>query len=187
MLYIYIYEGPFVKGDKGWKILKASAKRFFAERKLPYDMENVEIRRSEKGKPFFEDTPVEFSISHSGIMWMCLFSEKPCGLDLQEVESGRDWQAISRRYYTAEEQHYVELWGIEGFYDVWVRKEAFGKCIGQGFFADMPSMVDEETELRMQVKYEDTDYFFQEISLIPKIKCVACVLEREPIELRILG
>ena len=153
---------------------------------MPYDFSEIEICRTEKGKPFFVDVPVSFSISHSGMMWMCLFSSRPCGLDLQEVETDRDWEAISRRYYTEEERHYVELWGIEGFYDIWVRKEAFGKCIGQGFFMDMPSMVDEAAELKDSVEHDGAVYYFDSIEMLPEVKCAVCTMERKTIVMRVL-
>lgn len=185
---IYVYDGAFQQGDRGWDLVRAAATRFGSELNLAYDFEAAEIQRTEKGKPFFVDIPVSFSLSHSGMMWMCLFAQGPCGLDLQIVESRRDWQAISSRQYTREEQHYVELWGIEGFYEIWVRKEAFGKCTGQGIFGEMPSMVDERSDLKPFVEFGDVTYHFGQIHIAPEMKCAYCVTEQdmEP-ELRILG
>ncbi len=186
---IYIYDGAFERGDSGWGLVREAAVRYGWEEKLPYDFETAEICRTEKGKPFFADVPVAFSLSHSGIMWMCMFSAKSCGLDLQVVEEERDWQGISRRLYDAAEQHYVQLWGIEGFYDIWVRKEAFGKCTGQGIFSGMPSMVDENFELCTELNYDGVTYALEEVTIMPEVKCAYCIAgeDREPAELRVLG
>jgi len=188
---IYIYDGYFEKGERGWSLIRAAAGRYGEEAGLNEDFEKTEIVRADNGKPFFVDIPVEFSLSHSGMMWMCLFSDKPCGLDLERVDRDREWAAIARRRYTSEEQHYVELWGIEGFYEIWVRKEAFGKCTGRGIFSEMPSMVDSQTDLKAKLEYGGVDYAMESIEISPEVKCAACIVaeadRKEPIELRILG
>ena len=187
---IYIYDGSFDRGDRGWMLVREAAARYGFELDLPYDFEAAEIQRTDRGKPFFVDIPVEFSLSHSGVMWMCMFSDTPCGLDLQEAEADRDWEAIAKRRYTAEEQHYVDLWGVEGFYEIWVRKEAFGKCTGRGIFSQMPSMVDEDYELCEAVEYEGQTYHMEGLAVLPSVKCAYCTAGGDaamPAELRILG
>mgnify|MGYP003308347222 CR=1 FL=1 len=187
MCQIYLYEGNFQRGDGGWSLVREAARRYGWEQGLPHDFMETEIHRSDKGKPFFVDVPVEFSLSHSGMMWMCMLSQGPCGLDLQVVERARDWQAICDRQCSTEEKHYVELWGIEGFYQIWVRKEAFGKCTGNGIFSKMPSMVDKTGDLCHRVTYEGVTYYMEEITILPEVKCAYCTTKEEQIELRILG
>ena len=177
MKQIYLYDGYFEKGDAGWDMVRWAAAQYGAELGLPYDFASAEIQRTDKGKPFFVDIPVEFSLSHSGVMWMCLFGDKPCGLDLQVVEPKRDYEPIVRRRYTAEEQHYVELWGREGFYEIWVRKEAFGKCTGMGIFSDMPSMVDDKTDLKKVLAWEDLLYTMEALEISPEMKCAVCTVK----------
>jgi len=188
---IYIYDGYFEKGEGGWPLIRAAAARYGAEKGMNADFETAELIRSDSGKPFFVDIPVEFSLSHSGMMWMCMFSDRPCGLDVERVDGDRDWAAIARRRYTPEEQHYVELWGIEGFYEIWVRKEAFGKCNGGGIFASMPSMVDGQIDLKDVLDVNGVIYQMQSIEISPEVKCAVCIAveaaEKETIELRILG
>lgn len=170
-------------------LVREAAARYGWELELPYDFEGAAIERTDRGKPFFVDIPVEFSLSHSGAMWMCMFSNQPCGLDLQAVEPERKWEVIQRRFYTPAEQHYVELWGVEGFYEIWVRKEAFGKCTGLGFFSEMPPMVDENCDLCKTVEHEGVVYAFEEVAILPEVKCAYCVAgeDKAPAELRILG
>lgn len=188
---VYIYDGYFEKGEGGWPLIRAAAARYGAETGLATDFASTEIVRTEKGKPFFVHLPVDFSLSHSDMMWMCLFSDKPCGLDVERVDRHRDWAAIARRCYTPDEQHYVELWGEEGFYEIWVRKEAFGKCTGDGIFGKMPSMVDEQADLKDVLDIDGTIYQMQSIEISPEVKCAACIAagapEKELIELRIIG
>lgn len=183
---IYIYDGNFEQGDKGFPLIKAAAGAFCAEKGLNFDVSGAEILREEKGKPYFADIPVEFSLTHSGKLWMCMFSDKACGLDLQVVKDCK-FEGIANRQYTAEEQHYVELWGLEGFFDVWVRKEAFCKLTGQGIFSDMPSMVSEKADLLEEISWNGKTYFLTEIPISPELKCAVCTEEKEPVEMRVLG
>ncbi len=183
---IYIYDGPFERGDGGYPLIKEAAARYAAEKGLDFDFYKGDIQRSDKGKPFFVDGPVEFSLSHSGIMWMCMLSHRPCGLDLQ-VMKDCDYEKLAQRFYTPQECHYVELWGQDGFFDVWVRKEAFAKCTGKGFFSHMPSMADENTDLVSSVEHGGVTYYFEEVEISPEMKCAVCTTEKDTVELRILG
>lgn len=193
MNHIYLYDGMFEKGEAGWPLIKEAAARYNGELGLGYDFDQAVICRGENGKPFFQGIPVEFSLSHSGIMWMCMFSEQPCGLDLEMVEEARSYTTVAKRRYTKEEQHYVDLWGSEGFYEVWVRKEAFVKCLGNSIFSEMPSMVDEEGELKGELQWEGVTYYMESLEISPEMKCAFCVKEKPQggeergAELRLLG
>ena len=166
-------------------MIRQAAVRYCGEAGLNYPVTEGKILREEKGKPYFVDIPLEFSLSHSGLLWMCMVSQQPCGLDLQHVKECK-FEEISARLYTPEEQHYVELWGLEGFFDVWVRKESFCKCTGQGIFSHMPSVVDKKSELVMEAEWEDKDYFFTEITIAPDIKCAVCTIDEVQVSLRLL-
>lgn len=182
---IYIYDGPFEKGEKGYELIRRAAVRYCGEAGVDYPVLTAEILREEKGKPYFVDIPLEFSLSHSDALWMCMVSQQPCGLDLQHVKDCR-FEEIARRLFTEEEQHYVALWGIEGFFDVWVRKEAFCKCTGQGIFSDMPSVVSANSDLLMEIFWQDREYFFTEIEIAPDIKCAACTDDEVQVNMRAL-
>ena len=183
---IYLYDGPFERGEKGWDLIRMAAARHGAETGMETDFFQVEMVRDEKGKPFFADTPLEFSLSHSGLLWLCMFSDRPCGLDLQVVKEC-SWEDIARRQFTEDEQHYARIWGIDGFFDVWVRKEAFCKCTGQGLFSPMPPVVDSSMDLVKSAEWDGLTYYFTDIDIAPDLKCCACTMEQEKIEMRILA
>jgi len=183
---IYVYDGPFEKGEQGYGLIREGAARYGVEQGYEYDFYGGEISKTEKGKPFFVDSPVSFSLTHSRAMWMCLFSDKPCGLDLQEIKDC-DYEKLASRWFTRQEQHYVELWGLDGFFDVWVRKEAFAKCTGLGLFSNLPPVVDEKTDLAEEIIYDNVTYYFTTIDISPQMKCAVSMTEKDGIELRILG
>lgn len=186
---IYLYDGSFEHGEGGYPLIKAAGAAFAREAGIDCDVQGAEILRKEKGKPYFKDLPIEFSLSHSGMLWMCMFSNQPCGLDLQEVKDCR-FNDIAKRHFTMDEQRYVELWGIEGFFSLWVRREAFGKLIGDGMFGEMPSFVGQKHDLIDEVSFNGKNYYFTDIEISPELKCAVCTEEKlaaEEIEMRVLG
>lgn len=97
-----------------------------------------------RGKPFLRDFPqVQFSVSHSRNLWLCGIQDQPLGIDVEckskerglssvNAEGQTRFEKIAGRYFTDAEQKYVKTHGEEGFYQIWVRKEAYIKCRGSG-------------------------------------------------------
>lgn len=177
---IYVYDGHFKHGDAGFDMIRTAAAMYCGEAGLPFDAEKAEIVRDEKGKPYFTDMPIEFSLTHSGKLWMCMFSERPCGLDLQEIKDC-DFDRISKKYYMDDEQQYVTENGIGGFFDIWVRKEAYCKMTGEGMFGDMPSVLSDKGN------YKGTDFCFMGVEISEDVKCSVCCHEKVDLEMRVLG
>ena len=113
---------------------------------------------SKDGKPYFAGIDLPFSLSHSGDYIVCLFSSYVCGVDIQEKREA-SYIEIAERFYLRHEIDYVKENGLDGFYDIWTRREAYGKMTGIGFFCDHPSFVDENLNLRSKVKYKE-DLFY---------------------------
>ena len=158
---IYIYEGDFSTGDAGFPMIKRAAELFGEENGIEIP-EDLQILREEKGKPYFPDFPVHFSLSHSESMWMCMFAGTPCGLDVQKMRKC-SWEKIAERNFTDREIRYAELFGEEGFFQVWVRKEALAKYTGKGFFGGMPQTVDENIDPAETVEVDGKKLFMREI------------------------
>ena len=80
-----------------------------------------EIIFSENGKPYFKDIPLYFSISHSGDFVIAAFSEREVGADIEKIREIP--RGVAERFFTKREQKC-------DFFDIWTKKEACGKCIG---------------------------------------------------------
>lgn len=174
---IYVYDRDFSKGDAGFGLIKLAALMFCMDKKLPYDMKAADIKRGDKGKPYFDNVPLKFSLSHSEGLWMCMFSDKNCGLDLQYMKDC-DYEKIAGKYFLPEEISYVKEHGIEGFYKIWVRKEAYAKMTGEGIFGiSCPNVLS-----------EGQGYSFTELEISDEMKCAFCMEEplEEDVELKIL-
>lgn len=123
----------------------------------------------EKGKPYLKDYPVHFNVSHSGLLWICMVGDAPCGIDIQQ-EKDCSFEKIAERHFNEAEQEYVKREGIEGFFRLWTMREAYGKYTGQGFYGTMPSFIGPDGQ---PVKEAD-GAFIHEIEIGSGIYCVCC-------------
>ena len=126
-----------------------------------------------KGKPYFSDINLKFSISHtserkkpnleinknksSKTIWGCAASDCEIGLDLQFVRQVR-YSEIAEKYFSKHENEFINKYGIHGFFQTWTRREAIGKAVAEGFFMDendFEGSVGENLELLQEIKYKN--------------------------------
>lgn len=94
------------------------------------DFADVKIIRERGKKPFFENSDVHFSVSHSGGLWVCAFARHEVGCDVQERRANPKYKKLALRWFSKNE---VERTLTErDFYDIWARKEAYVKFLGTG-------------------------------------------------------
>ena len=92
-----------------------------------------EIRRTELGKPYFADSPLHFSISHTKNHVFCALSERPIGIDGEESDRQINLALAEKllspteltQFHQADDPRLALL-------KFWVLKEAAGKCSGEG-------------------------------------------------------
>ncbi len=104
------------------------------------------IKVSEDGKPYFENIPVCFNISHSGERVAVALSPMNVGCDVERKR--KDTIKIAERFFSAEE--YERLKKISDteeqnaeFTRMWTLKESAVKCCGEGIrheFSDFSVM-----------------------------------------------
>ncbi len=87
------------------------------------------LDRGPNGKPCFGAFPDHhFNLSHSGGWAVCALSHRPVGIDLQKVRS----DSPAARKFTPREQEWLQGQPVDAFTALWVKKEAYLKCIGAG-------------------------------------------------------
>ena len=92
-----------------------------------------EIAVAQRGKPYFVDSPWHFSISHTPHHVFCALSDRPVGLDAEEMDRKVNLrlaekilsESEKRRYDAAEDKRAALL-------RLWVLKEASAKLTGEG-------------------------------------------------------
>ena len=92
-----------------------------------------EIAYTKLGKPYFVDSPLHFSISHTHRHAFCVISDKPVGIDAEETDRNiRPELAEKLLSPTEMEQYRLSDEPALALLKFWVLKEAAGKCAGEG-------------------------------------------------------
>ena len=87
----------------------------------------------ERGKPRFDDDPLQFSISHTKNHVFCVLSDRPVGIDAEEKDRNIDLRLAEKILSPAEKQRYLAAADQrEALLKLWVLKEATAKCSGEG-------------------------------------------------------
>ncbi len=101
----------------------------------------IEFSTSEKGKPSLlkslNPNNIQFNLSHSNTMAILAVSKKhTLGVDIEYADKKVEWAAISRRFFTKNEQSALfklpEDEQKDAFFKIWTRKEAHMKVTGLG-------------------------------------------------------
>lgn len=88
---------------------------------------------SVRGKPYFENSPYYFSISHTVRHAFCVLSRHPVGIDAEELDRTVRFSLASRIMSPAELERFRAAPDPQrAFLALWVLKEATAKCTGAG-------------------------------------------------------
>lgn len=112
-----------------------------------------------RGKPYLRNAQRNFSVSHCRSHWVCAVAVHSdenhnlvpdlriplplnggpilgLGCDLEYWRpQHRPWDALAQRYFTAAEQALLTVHTKERFFQIWTRKESYGKLTGLGLRA----------------------------------------------------
>jgi len=98
-----------------------------------------DIIRLPNEKPYLPDGSVQFSVTHSGGIWMACLSPFPVGLDLQ-IHKPKYSIGVAKRYFHPTELVLLESAKADGsdtalFFDLWCARESYAKYTGDGVAA----------------------------------------------------
>ena len=139
-----------LKGRVKQSLLSAEARRIlsFLEGK---PINDNEIVKDERGRPFFPGNNGDFSISHSGAMAavsMVKGGTLHTGCDIQIVRPGLSIREIAGEFFTDQEKQYIFSSGgrqleENRFFEIWALKECYLKLRGLSVFdmACTPSFI----------------------------------------------
>lgn len=102
------------------------------------------IKTKDGGKPYAENLNVEFNASHSGEMVVCVVSDKPVGIDIEQIRPVN--LKVARRVCSDYELEYIfghipkeqefvttdDTEVLKRFFEVWTSREAYVKFKGTG-------------------------------------------------------
>lgn len=91
------------------------------------------IAIEEKGKPYFIDSNLHFSISHTRKHVFCALSDRPVGLDAEEMDRKVDLRFACKVLSEPEKERFeAQQDKTAAFLRLWVLKEAEAKLSGEG-------------------------------------------------------
>ncbi|MBQ6732440.1 MAG: 4'-phosphopantetheinyl transferase superfamily protein [Paludibacteraceae bacterium] len=141
-----------------------------------------EVCMNEFEKPFYKEYPeIHFSLSHSGVMAMCVISDRPVGCDVEKIRE-RDLD-IAKRFFTSEEYDLIKSQKTDElqtkmFFRIWTLKESFVKCIGTGLSTPLNEfsiIPDWHGKITLNQTISNSEYNFVELNLDDGYKYSVCV------------
>ena len=98
-------------------------------------IDNAVIRRDGNGKPYVDDIPYSFSLSHSAsLISFCLSPLPSVGIDIQRTDRKYIENKIAMKAFEKDEIEWMNDNNIP-FFLLWSMKEAYAKADGRGIFA----------------------------------------------------
>ena len=92
-----------------------------------------EIRTTDRGKPYFPDSPWHFSISHTPKHAFCILSRNNIGIDAEELDRKINLKLAEKILSPGEKQQFDAAENKEkALLTFWVLKEAAAKLSGEG-------------------------------------------------------
>ena len=94
------------------------------------------ILTTPRGKPYFEDSPLHFSISHTKSHAFCALAPHPVGIDAEEKDRKIDLRLADKILSDSERARYEQAEDKQAaLLRFWVLKEAAAKLTGEGLSA----------------------------------------------------
>ncbi|MEA1889805.1 MAG: 4'-phosphopantetheinyl transferase superfamily protein [Pseudomonadota bacterium] len=116
------------------------------------------------GKPelAIETSTLRFNLSHSSHRFLLsVAAECEIGIDIEQIQTNRDYTALARRFFTAEESCLIDSSDNDSlFYRMWVLKEAAVKARGMKLLAGLDRfecLLSENDDLKIRDKLEQAD------------------------------
>ncbi len=118
---------PGQTGHEAGRRLLAQMYRDYTGKTMP------EIALAPRGKPYFRESGVHFSITHTKDHVFCVLSDRPVGIDAEEQDRAVNLRLADKILSPAERARYdAAADKRQTLLRFWVLKEAAAKCTGEG-------------------------------------------------------
>jgi len=115
--------------------------RIRISQKISKPTRKIHFKKSIKGKPYLDNLPIHFNISHSGDWVVLAFGDTEVGIDVEVLRPVN--YRVATRFFSKEENSLLEqLDGNEKlklFFDFWTLKESYLKLLGTGLTKSLSS------------------------------------------------
>lgn len=123
------------------------------------DIPPIHVAFTETGKPYFEDSDIYFSISHSKDVCVAAVADRPVGVDVEVIKTDYKPHLIDRTLTDREKATFDG-----NFTRMWCRKEALVKMSGEGI-KSYPFNIDttDKSFQEKQIEYNGSRYWIVSI------------------------
>ena len=95
------------------------------------DIKDLDLAKTHSGKPYFTNSHICFSISHTDKKFAVAICDSDVGIDIEDkILSDEKMQSIAKRYFKADGLEYIT--DRDSFLKVWTFYEAYAKMQGVG-------------------------------------------------------
>lgn len=126
--------------DKTRSLFAEVLVRYALKKHFAIEGSKVSFTCNEYGKPFLEGYKnLFFNVSHSGNWVICALSDKPVGVDVEQIKE-KDTD-IAKRFFHEKEANAIHenVQDKELFFHYWTLKESYVKAEGKGMSIDFSS------------------------------------------------
>ena len=129
------------------------------------------FEKNQWGKPGLTDSPIHFSLSHSGFWVVCAVSDTPVGVDIQQK---RAMDKVARRFFP-------EAGTVDDALRLWTAKEAYLKLLGRGLTMPLDSFT---VQLGEPLSLEGLPYRLHEYALNEYRICLCTADDRATLNIK---
>lgn len=119
--------------------------------------ETYTVEKTPSGKPYISGREdFCYNLSHSGSWVVIAFGDTEVGVDVEELQSNTDMEAITRRFFVPEEQKYIfedKERQQQRFFEIWTGKESYLKYLGTGMEKTLTSFSVLSPELGVRIHH----------------------------------
>ena len=94
-----------------------------------YNLSNYVVLKTKNGKPYFKGNNIYFNISNKDNVTVAMASDRAVGIDIEKLTFK---EKVVKHFFTEKEQEIISksLNKELDFTTIWVKKEAYLKCLG---------------------------------------------------------
>lgn len=174
------------KKDKIRSIISEILIRTIIIKKLKISNKHIKFSKNQYGKPYLNEySNFNFNISHSGDYILCAIDNNIIGIDVEKIKN-IEYKEIAKSFFTKKEFEYIVNQDLNvqlnKFYDIWILKESYIKCCGQGLSMKLESFsieIDEFKNIKLLSNNKCKDYIFKLFNIDLDYKVAVCSINKE--------
>jgi 4'-phosphopantetheinyl transferase len=159
--------------------------RQILSQRIAIPAKEINYKKTIKGKPYLQNGPLYFNLSHSGEWVVLAIAEKEVGVDIEVVREVN--YRVAERFFSKEENRLLaEQSGREKlnlFFEFWTLKESYLKLLGTGLTKSLGSftIVKDKKSAFLRENAQNTiePVHFRQYNLANNYKLAACSFLKE--------